>query len=234
MSNDKQAAKSISTGTYVLVAVLAVITGFIGVYVNLGGDGNDQVSSKLTKPDSKPVVESASKTENSDTKPAPQGLAGLNVGQMTTFVVREEPQDIAEVTFVDVNNRPRNLNEWKGKTVLLNLWATWCAPCRKEMPDLDELKAKLGQDGRFDVVAVSIDRGGLDKPRKFLDDIAVKNLELFNNSGGKLGSDLKAFGMPTTLLLDPNGKEIGRLVGPADWKSEDAVRLIKAAIEANS
>ncbi|NIQ94149.1 MAG: TlpA family protein disulfide reductase, partial [Desulfuromonadales bacterium] len=86
----------------------------------------------------------------------------------------------------------------------------------KEMPSLDKLKAELAGDD-FDLVALSIDRTGLEKPRKFLEEIGVKHLELFNNSSGRLASSLKAFGMPTTLLLNRKGQELGRLVGPAEW-----------------
>ena len=101
------------------------------------------------------------------------------------------------------------------------------------MPDLDQLKAELGGDA-FDVVAVSIDRGGLEKPRKFLEKIKIRNLALFNDKSGKIATKLRAIGMPTTLLIDRDGKELGRLAGPAEWKSEDAKRLIKRAIGRNS
>jgi len=97
------------------------------------------------------------------------------------------------------------------------------------MPDFDELKATLAGDN-FDVVAISVDRGGIEKPRNFLLQMNIKNLELFNNSSGKLASSLHAFGMPTTLLLNREGQEIGRLVGPAVWKSEEAIRLIQTAM----
>lgn len=204
-----------SSGIIVIASALAVAAGFVAVYVSLGGNGNDAPAPKAQ----------IGKTAGVGAK----WLKAYSRGKMITFVARAEPQDLPEVTFVREDGSAASLNEWRGKVVLLNLWATWCGPCRKEMPDLDRLKAELGGDD-FDLVALSIDRTGLDKPRRFLDEIGVKHLKLYNNSSGKLAASLKAFGMPTTLLLNRQGQEIGRLVGPADWGSDDAVALIKAAI----
>ncbi len=204
-----------SFGIIMIAGALAAAAGFGAVYVNLGGNGNDAPA---------PNVQSGKSTG--------VGAPWLKVyskGKMITFVARAEPQDLPEVAFVREDGSAASLKDWRGRVVLLNLWATWCGPCRKEMPDLDKLKADLGGD-EFDLVALSIDRTGLDKPRKFLDEIGVKHLKLYNNSSGKLAASLKAFGMPTTLLLNRQGQEIGRLVGPADWGSDDAVALIKAAI----
>jgi len=201
--------------TILIAAAIAAAAGFGAVYVNMGGDSNvaPAVKSETGKPQS----------------PAKSGLAAFSKGDMITFVARSEPQNLPKFTFVRDDGSETSLEEWRGKVVLLNLWATWCGPCRKEMPDLDRLKAELGGED-FDLVALSIDRTGLDKPRKFLEEIGVKNLKLYNNSSGKLAASLKAFGMPTTLLLNREGQEIGRLVGPAHWGSEDAVELVKAAI----
>ncbi len=113
--------------------------------------------------------------------------------------------------------------------MLLNIWASWCVPCREEMPQLDKLQAELGGKD-FEVVAVNIDRGGGDKAKKFLDETGATHLAPYTDPSGKLFAAVKAVGMPTTLLIDRDGKEIGRLVGPADWGSADAKRLIEAAI----
>ena len=204
-----------SLGIIMIAGALAAAVGFGAVYVNLGGDGNDAPAPKAES--GKPAGKAAN------------WLKAYSKGKMITFVARAEPRDLPEVTFVKDDGSQTSLKAWRGKVVLLNLWATWCGPCRKEMPDLDKLKADLGGDD-FDLVALSIDRTGLDKPRKFLEEIGVKHLKLYNNSSGKLAASLKAFGMPTTLLLNRQGQEIGRLVGPADWGSEDAIALIKAAI----
>lgn len=197
---------------FILISGLLVLAaGFGAVYVNLGGNGNDAPEMNA----------GAGKTA--------KGLKAYSKGQMITFVARSEPRDLPDFTFLKDDGSQASLADWRGKIVLLNLWATWCGPCRKEMPSLDKLKVELGGDD-FDLVALSIDRSGLDKPRKFLKEIGVKHLKLYNNSTGKLASSLKAFGMPTTLLISREGKELGRLVGPAEWDSDDAIALIKAAI----
>ena len=127
----------------------------------------------------------------------------------------------------------RRLSEWRGRTVLLNLWATWCIPCRQEMPALDALQDKLGGE-KFEVVAVNIDTRNLDKPRIWLKDDGVGWLSYYADPSAKVFQDLKiagkATGMPTTMLVDPTGCEIGTVSGPAEWASEDGVKLVSAAL----
>ena len=126
--------------------------------------------------------------------------------------------------------KPRTLADWRGRTVLLNLWATWCVPCRKEMPALDALQAKLGGDEL---------RGGRGqyrhpRPRQAArpgcKEVGIKRLAYYADPSAKVFQDLKAigkaFGMPTTLLIDPHGCELGALAGPAEWASDDAIKLI--------
>ncbi len=149
---------------------------------------------------------------------------------MAAFVFKKEPEALSEVRFQDANGTEKTLSDWRGKVVLVNLWATWCAPCRKEMPALDRLQKELGSS-KFEVVAISIDRTGLAGARKFLAETGVKNLALYADPTTKLSSVLKAVGLPVTVLIDAEGREIGRLVGPAEWDSEDAKRLIRAAMK---
>jgi thiol-disulfide isomerase/thioredoxin len=113
--------------------------------------------------------------------------------------------------------------------VLLNLWATWCAPCRKEMPELDRLQAELGSE-RFEVVALAVDRAGAEGARKFLAETRVKSLALYVDQTARAGTLLKAIGLPTTILIDAQGREVGRLTGPAVWDSAEAKRLIRAVV----
>ena len=193
-----------------ITGALAAAALFGAVYVNMGGNGNVAPGGK-----------------QAGTKA--RGLAAYSVGKMITFVASAEPKDIPDFTFVKDDGSETSLKAWRRKVVVLNLWATWCGPCRKEMPALDRLKVDLAGD-EFDLVAISVDRGGLDKPRKFLEEIKVKHLTLYNNSSGKLTSSLKVIGLPTTLLINRQGKEIGRLAGPAEWDSKEALALIKAAI----
>ncbi len=164
----------------------------------------------------------------------PRPLSGpngekLNRGEMTTFVFKDEPMSLPEASFNGPDGQPMTLSAFKGRVVLLNLWATWCAPCRKEMPYLDKLQRELGSDA-FEVVALSVDRGSSDKPRKFLEELGATALKLYHDPAAQMGFTLKAIGMPATLLIDRQGRELGRLVGPAEWHGEDAKRLIKAAI----
>jgi thiol-disulfide isomerase/thioredoxin len=149
---------------------------------------------------------------------------------MAAFVFRKEPEALPEIKFLDAEGHERTLADWRGKVVLLNLWATWCVPCRKEMPALDRLQAALASD-KFQVVAVSVDRSGIAGARKFLDETGTHSLTLYADPSARLASSLRAAGLPATLLIDKEGREIGRLLGPAEWDGEDAKRLIQSAID---
>jgi thiol-disulfide isomerase/thioredoxin len=174
-----------------------------------------------TEPDCRPTVELVKR------------VAPLARGEVAALAVAAKPSRIPDLIFRDGEGRERTLAEWRGRTVLLNLWATWCAPCRKEMPALDQLQAKLGGPD-FEVVAVNIDTRALDKPKAWLSEVGVNRLAYYADPSARIFQDLKsigrAFGMPTTLLLDPNGCEIGHLAGPAEWASDDAVKLVRAAL----
>jgi thiol-disulfide isomerase/thioredoxin len=149
---------------------------------------------------------------------------------MAAFIFRKAPEDLPEVKFQDASGQERTLAGWRGKVVLLNLWATWCLPCRKEMPALDRLQREMASD-QFEVVAVSVDRTGLDGARKFLVEAKAEKLALYADGTARLATTLRAAGLPATLLLDREGREIGRLLGPAEWDGEDAKRLIRAALK---
>src|SRR5436190_19243669 len=159
-------------------------------------------------------------------------LAPLAHGEVAAINIAAEPQKLPDLAFTDAGGQPHKLSDFKGRTVLLNLWATWCVPCRKEMPALDALQAKLG-DEKFQVVAVNIDTRNLDKPKAWLHEVGIKRLDYFADPSAKVFQDLKAagkaLGMPTTLLIDPQGCELGTLAGPAEWASDDAIKLIEAA-----
>ena len=162
-----------------------------------------------------------------------QTLKPLARGEVAAVNVPANPLKIPDLTFHDAAGQPKRLADWRGQTVLLNLWATWCVPCRKEMPALDALEQKLG-NAKFQVVAVNIDTRDLDKPKTWLKEIGVSHLTYFADPSAKVFQDLKAvgraFGMPTTLLIGPSGCELGTIAGPAEWASDDAVKLVKAAM----
>lgn len=159
-------------------------------------------------------------------------LSPLARGEVAAVAVATSPSPVPDLAFHDRDGHARTLAEWRGRLVLLNLWATWCVPCRKEMPALDALAAqRSGSD--FAVVAVNIDTRDAEKPLAFLRDIKASHLDYYADPTAKVFQDLKAagwaFGMPTTLLVDPAGCEVASLAGPADWASADAARLIAAA-----
>ncbi len=156
--------------------------------------------------------------------------AGAPAG-LQNFVTKTVPAPLPEVQFQDAAGQFHNLAEYKGKIVLVNFWATWCAPCREEMPSLDRLQAALGGPD-FTVVIISLDRGGYAKAAAFLNEIGVKNLTSFVDPGIKAARKLGALGLPVTLLLNRKGDEIGRLTGPAEWDQAEARTLIMQHIEA--
>jgi thiol-disulfide isomerase/thioredoxin len=217
-----------SFGTFAWAAALAALAGFAAVYVTLRSpdNGNSSQVASATQEDAKPATSATSQTQS---LPSGPGTNPLSVGQMAAFVFKKSPEALPETSFIDASGKERSLGDWRGKVVLLNLWATWCAPCRKEMPGLDRLQGEMGSD-KFDVVAVSVDKTGIEGAKKFLDQIKVEKLGVFADPSVRLGNTLKAIGMPTTLLIDREGREIGRLVGPAEWDSEEAKHLIGAAL----
>jgi thiol-disulfide isomerase/thioredoxin len=154
-------------------------------------------------------------------------------GEVAAVKIADEARRLPELSFRDAAGEPKSLSDWHGRTILLNLWATWCIPCRKEMPALDALQEKLGAPD-FEVVAVNIDTRNLDKPKNWLRDAGVGRLAYYSDANAKIFQDLKAvgkaIGMPTTLLVDPNGCEIASLSGPAEWASDDGVKLVRAAL----
>ena len=155
-------------------------------------------------------------------------------GEIAGLQAAAEGLKLPELTFADASGVPKSLSDWKGRTVLFNLWATWCVPCRKEMPALAALQQKLGSD-RFEVVAVNIDTRDPDKPKAWLKEVGVTGLNYYADPSAKVFQDLKvigkALGMPTTIIVDPSGCEIATLAGPAEWASEDAVKFISAAMK---
>jgi thiol-disulfide isomerase/thioredoxin len=160
-------------------------------------------------------------------------IAPLAHGEVAAVVVADNPQRLPALTFHDAAGASETLAGWHGRAVLLNLWATWCVPCRKEMPALDALEAKLGGP-HFEVVAVNIDTRDPDKPKAWLHDVGINRLAYYSDPDAKIFQELKAIGkaigMPTTLLVDASGCEIAALSGPAEWASNDAVKLVTAAI----
>jgi thiol-disulfide isomerase/thioredoxin len=161
-------------------------------------------------------------------------IAPLAHGEVAALTMATSPLRLPDLAFEDADGKPRKLSDWRGKTVLVNLWATWCVPCRKEMPALDSLQTKLGGKD-FEVVAINIDTRDAEKPKNFLKDANLTRLTYFSDQKAKVFQDLKnigkALGMPTSVLVDGQGCEIANIAGPAEWASDDAIKLIKAAMQ---
>lgn len=144
----------------------------------------------------------------------------------------EPPRPLPEFGFTDEAGREHGVADFPGQTLVINLWATWCPPCVAEMPTLDRLQAQLGGE-RFEVVALSVDRAGVGAVRRFFDEIGIRALRIFVDRSGKAARDLRIFGIPATLLIGPDGREMGRLVGPAEWDAPEMVAFFRTII-ANS
>jgi thiol-disulfide isomerase/thioredoxin len=166
--------------------------------------------------------------------PGAQGVTrDLATGTLAAFLVRPERKPLPDIAFQDGSGKPLKLSDWKGRVVLINLWATWCAPCRKEMPDLAKLQAELGSE-QFEVVAISVDRKGAEASSAFLKETGADNLKLYVEPTTAIVGELQSAGLPATILVDRQGREIGRLLGPAHWAAPEAIALIRAALaEAN-
>jgi thiol-disulfide isomerase/thioredoxin len=145
------------------------------------------------------------------------------------FILHEMPEPGALVRFADDQGQPRSIADFRGKIVLLNVWATWCAPCIKEIPALDHLAEALdGAD--FAVVAVSLDRKGIDAVRKVFAELNVQKLPIYIDRSGEALRAVRAIGLPTSLLIDRDGREFGRAVGPAQWDDAETIAFFRHVV----
>ncbi|MCK1277374.1 TlpA family protein disulfide reductase [Bradyrhizobium sp. 61] len=145
------------------------------------------------------------------------------------LVLHSSPRPLTAIQFEDERGQTRSLIDFKDRVIVLNIWATWCVPCRREMPALDRLQAQLGGPD-FQVVPVSIDRGGIDTIRKFYDETAVQKLPLYVDKSGQVLRAVGAIGLPTTLVINRDGQEVGRITGPAEWDSAEMVQFLQPLI----
>ena len=204
--------------SFVLLGLVGAAIGvMIALYVSQSADGNPAVVAADT---------CAAKSEQSK---AVVALARGDVASMGAVA----PRSLAALSFQDGNKAPISLAEFKGKTVLLNLWATWCAPCRAEMPELDALQAEKGNDS-FEVVALNLDRGDDTKPQDFFAEIGVKSLKHYRDGSLKSFNDLKGeglvLGLPVTMLIDSEGCLLAAMNGPAPWHGDDAKRFVDGVL----
>lgn len=204
----------------VIAAVAGLIAGAAAVYVKETGSGNGAAVAEVK------ACEGATKRL--------AALDPLFTGQVAAMAFVDQPRKLGDLVFNGPDGKPRTMDDFGGKIVLLNLWATWCVPCREEMPALNALQKDLGGD-RFEVVAINIDTGTDEKPKAFLDETGVGDLAYYRDASMGTFNTLKteglAFGLPVTLLLDDQGCLVSAMNGPATWDSPDAKALISAAIK---
>lgn len=215
-SDQAPADRKLSLSRMLWLAALGALIGFGAVYLMAPSPDNVAVTGEAGGSQATLPGNVAAKVESGS--------------EMAAFVRKPAPEPLPAFTFQDGDGKALTIADFKGRYILLNLWATWCAPCRLEMPALDRLQAALGSD-KFEVVALSLDKDGIEKARKFFADTKIAHLKFYIDPTGKEGFNLKPVGLPTTFLIDPEGRETGRLAGPAEWDSEAAKALISAAIK---
>ncbi len=202
-----------------VAAVAGMLAGAIAVYVKVSADSNG--------------ASGEAKVECAGAMQAAARVAPLATGQVAAFRPTDQPDLVRNLSFQAPDGSETSVAAFAGKTVLVNLWATWCVPCRAEMPALDRLEGALGSD-TFSVVAVNVDVNNPERARAFLDQIGVSRLAFYADPSFAIVKDLKkrglALGLPTTILVDGKGCRIGGIEGPAEWDSEDAKALIRAAM----
>ncbi|RWD69121.1 TlpA disulfide reductase family protein [Mesorhizobium sp.] len=211
----------------ILAALVAgVLAGAVAVYVSESGSGNnapERVAAATGKDDAVCATKAARAKQ----------VAAKAVGQVAALQPADPPQSLKSLAFNGPDGKPMTIADHAGKTVLLNLWATWCAPCRAEMPALDALQKEKGSKD-FEVIAVNVDTGDDTKPKKFLKEIGVETLGFYRDPTIALFNEAKtrglALGLPVTMLIDADGCLIAQMNGPAEWSSPDAKRLVEAAL----
>ncbi len=213
------------TGRLIALAIVAGMSaGALGVYVMGAPSGNNMQVAGVTEPSGQSCPAREEKTAAVDAAAR---------GEVAAMLAAQPPLSMKDLAFNAPDGSPMTLADLSGKTLLINLWATWCAPCRHEMPALDQLQQDMGGED-FEVVAVNVDTGGDEKPKAFLEEIEVGALSYYRDSTLGLFNDLKrrglAFGLPVTLLVDDEGCLLAHMNGPAEWASGDAKRLIEAAM----
>jgi len=160
-------------------------------------------------------------------------IASLREGSMMKLAVLDAPAEVSTTAFTDRDGGEHLLSDWKGRITLVNFWATWCAPCRKELPALDALNRDLGGTD-FAVVTIAAGRNALPGITRLFDEVGVKTLPVYLDPKLQLSRDMGVMGLPVSLLLDRNGREIARMSGDAEWDSESARAIIAALIAERS
>jgi thiol-disulfide isomerase/thioredoxin len=214
-----------ATKLIVAAALAGVVAGAVAVYVTEPRSGNPSDTA------GEAVVEAGDNKCAAKTGEA-QAIAASAKGEVAAMLAADPPQSLKTLAFNGPDEMPMSLSDHSGKTVLLNLWATWCAPCRAEMPALDALQKEMGSE-TFEVVAVNVDTGDDVKPKKFWSETNIQSLAYYRDNTLDLFNDLKtrglALGLPVTLLIDAQGCLLASMNGPAKWDGPDAKAMLAAA-----
>lgn len=226
MADDKK--RAFPAARMILVAAVAgAIAGAVAVYVRVGLSGNSEPDRPAAVLDDADVAACAGKAD------AARLAADEATGAVAAMLAADPPQSLKKLAFMAPDGRPMTLADRAGKTLLVNLWATWCYPCREEMPSLNTLQKDMGSDS-FEVVAINVDTGDDTKPKKFLTETGVDALSYYRDNTLDLFNELKtrglALGLPVTMLVDAEGCLLAHMNGPADWASDDAKRLLVHAV----
>ena len=161
-------------------------------------------------------------------------LSDLRDGSLKRLILHKEPKPVSAVEFqLEDDSGTASLADYKGKYVLLNFWATWCAPCRKEMPQIAELQEEFGGD-RFEVLTLATGRNSAAGIKKFFEENGITNLPRHQDPKQAVAREMGVIGLPITVIIDPDGNEIARLIGDADWNSDSAKAIISTLIGSDS
>ncbi len=157
-------------------------------------------------------------------------LNALRDGDMEKLEFHSEPRPVSQEAFTTPGGDARTLADWRGKVVVLNFWATWCAPCRHEMPMLDALQAEMGGEA-FEVITIATGRSALPGIERFYEEAEIEHLPILLDASQAVARDMAVLGLPVTVILNREGKEIARLSGDAEWDSDNAKAIIAALID---
>ena len=214
MAEAKQSWMGSASAPAAALVVVALAAGALYVTADGGGNGAEASACAAAAPRAK-------------------ALDPLVGGEVAAFQVARSPQKLSSLAFNGPEGDPTALAAFAGRVVLVNLWATWCVPCREEMPALDRLQQALGGPD-FAVVPISIDATGPERPAEFLKSIGVESLPLYTDRTTEIFNEVKkrslALGLPVSILVDGNGCHLGHMNAPAEWDSPEAQALIRAAI----
>jgi thiol-disulfide isomerase/thioredoxin len=224
MSNNNDIEKITSTYRRLFIP-LAVLLAIAGIYAMFGGESKQQAQ----KPEQQQEQQQSRQAQKAQVAPGALNPA-LATGAMKNLVIHAKPKPLPEIVFYDRHGKEHRMSEFRGKPVMINFWASWCPPCRKEMPEIAKLQEKYLSRG-FTVLAISEDYKGYDWAWQALRTLGAQNLELFMDTGQQAIRQIDPKpALPITILVNRHGEEVARLTGPADWFAPQAQAVIEALL----